>query len=134
MILNMTGKGGGGTVLVSDTTDAAGGTIRTITAKKVVKLQTKTITPTSSVQTVNPDTGYDGFSQVTVNAGSSQINNQDKSVNPSTSQQIITADEGYTGLGTVTVNALIDGDSLTYGWTDRTAPIVGVGQVGYVEL
>lgn len=70
MILNMTGKGGGGTILVSDTQDAAGGTIRTITAKKVVSLQTKTITPTSSVQTVNPDSGYDGFSQVTVNASS----------------------------------------------------------------
>ena len=26
------------------------------------------------------------------------------------------------------------GDSLTYGLTDRTAPIVGVGQVGYAEL
>ena len=72
MILNMTGKGGGGgTVLISDTLDVNGGTIRTITAKKVVALQTKTITPTSSVQTVNPDTGYDGFSQVTVNAGGS---------------------------------------------------------------
>lgn len=61
---------GGGTTLVSDTLDAAGGTIRTITTKEIVSLQTKTITPTSSVQTVNPDTGYDGFSQVTVEASS----------------------------------------------------------------
>lgn len=107
MILNMTGKGGGGTILVSDTLDAAGGTIRTITAKKVVSLQTKTITPTSSTQTVNPDSGYDGFSQVTVNASSgSTINNQNKTVTPSESQQSITADNGYTGLGTVTVGAI----------------------------
>ena len=107
MILNMTGKGGGGTILVSDTQDAAGGIIRTITAKKVVSLQTKTITPTSSAQTVNPDSGYDGFSQVTVNGSSgSTINNQNKTVTPTTSQQTITADSGYTGLGTVTVNAM----------------------------
>ena len=116
MILNMTGKGGGGTILVSDTQDAAGGTIRTITAKKVVSLQTKTITPTSSVQTVNPDTGYDGFSQVTVNAGSSQINNQNKTITPSESQQSVTADSGYTGLGTVTVKAI----SSTYIGSDVT--------------
>ena len=35
-----------------------------------VHLQTKTITPTSSQQTVLPDTGYDGFSSVIVGASS----------------------------------------------------------------
>ena len=107
MIFNMVGGAGSGeSLLISDTIDANGGTIRTITGK-VVKLQTKTITPTSSVQNVIPDTGYDGFSQVTVNASSgSTINNQNKTVSPTTSQQTITADSGYTGLGTVTVNAM----------------------------
>ena len=94
------------TLVISDTEDEHGGTIREITGK-VIKLQTKTITPTSSQQVVNPDTGYDGFSQVTVNAASgSTINNQNKTVNPTESQQSITADSGYTGLGTVTVNAI----------------------------
>lgn len=106
MILNMTGKGGsGGTVLISDTTDSHGGTIRTITAKKVVALQTKTITPTNSVQTVNPDTGYDGFSQVTVNAGSSSINIQSLNITPSTSEQTFNASD-VDGYKPVTIAAI----------------------------
>ena len=101
----ITGTASGQSLVISDTIDEHGGTIRTITGK-IVQLQTKTITPTSSTQVVNPDEGYDGFSQVTVNAGGSSINNQNKTVTPSESQQSVTADSGYTGLGTVTVNAV----------------------------
>ena len=61
-----------GGVVISDTTDSHGGTVRTITAQNAINLQTKTITPTSSSQTISPDTGYDGFSQVTVEAASGQ--------------------------------------------------------------
>ena len=105
MIFNMVGKGGGGSLLISDTLDAAGGTIRTITATKVVKLQTKTITPTSSVQTVTPDEGYNGFSQVTVNAGSGSTTIQALSVTPSTSEQTFNA-SGVDGYKPVTVAAM----------------------------
>lgn len=105
MILNMTGKGGGETVLISDTLDVNGGTIRTITAQRVVSLQTKTITPTSSVQTVNPDTGYDGFSQVTVNAGGGSATIQSLSVAPTTSEQTFNA-SGVDGYKPVVVAAM----------------------------
>lgn len=65
-----------------------------------VSLQSKTVSPSSSSQTVKPDSGYTGLSQVTVNG----ITLQNKTVTPSSSTQYISADSGYNGLGTVTVN------------------------------
>lgn len=66
MILNMTGQGGK-PLVITETYDTNGGIIYSIDTKKTpLKLQAKTITPTTSSQTVNPDTGYDGFSQVVV--------------------------------------------------------------------
>lgn len=44
------------------------GVTGTMTGTEDMKLQTKTTTPTSSAQTIVPDTGYDGFSQYTVAA------------------------------------------------------------------
>lgn len=58
---------GGAEVLVVDTPDAAGGTIREITVTESVKLQgQKEVTLTSSPQTVTPDTGYEGFRSLIV--------------------------------------------------------------------
>lgn len=104
----------------------------------VPKLQEVTVkSNTSGAQTVTPETGYDGFSQVTVGAidlqaktvtlGNSEqviepdsgkdglssvtvpaVALQDKTVTPTSSQQTITADSGYNGLGTVTVGASTD--------------------------
>lgn len=62
---------GGGAISVVETQDSHGGTIVTITGE-VVNLQSKTATPTTSSQTISPDTGYTGLSQVTVNPIPSQ--------------------------------------------------------------
>lgn len=64
---------GGGSVVVVDTPDEHGGTIREITATNTVMLQgQKQVTLTASPQTITPDTGYDGFESVviTVQGGS----------------------------------------------------------------
>lgn len=104
--VKLTGTADNTSLVITDTTDSHGGTIRTITGK-VVQLQTKTITPTSSVQVVDPDEGYDGFSQVTVNAGGSATI-QSLTVTPTTSQQTFNA-SSVTGYKPVTVNAMPSG-------------------------
>ena len=71
------GTASSGSIIVSDTTDSHGGTIRTITTGQAVNLQTKTITPTGSQQTITPDTGYNGFSEVIVEAVSGGYITQD---------------------------------------------------------
>ena len=76
------------TIVVSETLDANGGIIKTITTTDEVNLQTKTITPTSSIQTINPDTGYDGFSQVIVNAGGIDGNNLEYGLTDGTSSLV----------------------------------------------
>lgn len=49
--------------------DSHGGTIVTITGEEIVlNLQTKNVTPSTSPQTITPDSGYDALSQVNVAA------------------------------------------------------------------
>ena len=93
--------------------------------------QDKTITPTTSQQTITADSGYTGIGTVTVNAVTSAIDSdiqasniksgvnilgvegsltplsgQTKTISPSTSSQTITPDTGYNGITEVTVNAV----------------------------
>lgn len=97
-------------------------------------LQAKTVTPSGTQQVIEPDSNYDGLSKVTVEAVSSDVDEnivpqnikknvtilgvtgtleqssepvlQTKSVTPSTSSQTITADTGYDGLDQVNVGAV----------------------------
>ena len=66
------------------------------------KLQSKTVKSTTSKQTVSPDSGYDGFSSVTV----SPIKLQSKSVSPLTTILKVFPDTGYDGLSQVTVKKI----------------------------
>ena len=62
---------GGGGITVVETPDEHGGTIVTITGDTVT-LQSKVATPTETLQTISPDEGYTGLSQVRVNPIPSQ--------------------------------------------------------------
>ena len=97
--------------------------------------QSKTISPSTLVQTVTADSGYDAlsdvtvnaiqtetksvtsngtykptngkyFSSVTVNVPSETFNTQTKTVTPTESTQTVSPDNGYNGLSTVTVNPI----------------------------
>ena len=63
--------------------------------------QQKTVRPSMTDVTVNPDQDYDALSAVTVLG----MNVQGKRVTPGETAQVVTADEDYDALGSVTVEA-----------------------------
>ena len=70
--------------------------------KQEIRLQSKTVKPSTSIQSVKPDLGFDGLSFVTVMGNAFQ----NKTVKPSHSQQLIVPDGDYTALESVTVEAV----------------------------
>ena len=76
--------------------------------------QTKTVTPTESTQTISPDNGYDGLSQITVNpipsnyVGSGVTTKSAATITPSTSVQTAVSAGTYV-TGDIKVAAMLSG-------------------------
>lgn len=104
-------------------------------------LQNKTATPTTSVQTITPDSGYDGLEQVTVEA----VNLQSKTTtmtppSPSswsattTKLGTVTPDSGYTGLSQaeISIPMIPDNTTLSLQSSGTDYDTYTTGRGGYV--
>lgn len=93
------------------------GNIREISGGGGGTYQQKTVHPLTTSQTVNPDSGYDALSSVTIEG----IELQAKTVTPTGSQQVIEPDSGKDGLSAVTVSAAeLQSKTATAGGTSQT--------------
>ena len=94
-----------GVYLGSNAVDMQGGFVTGGASGAV--LQSKTVSPSESAQTIKADNGYDGLSQVTVNAvsrtyvGSGVTKKSAATYTPSTSNQTIAASQYLSGAQTI---------------------------------
>ena len=102
-IFGVEGTNVSNTVLVSDTIDANGGTIRTITTTED-PIYLEVLNATSN-GTYTPDTNH-YYSEVEVSVTANPTLQAKTNISPTTSSQTITADNGYDGLSSVQINAM----------------------------
>ena len=89
--------------------------------------QSKTVSPSTSQQTVTPDSGYDALSQVTVNA--MNLQNKSTQITPTanwsgawTEATAITADSGYSGMSKANVQVPMCRDNILMTATSVSTP------------
>lgn len=125
-----------GVYLGSNAVDMQGGFVSGGSSGAV--LQSKTVSPSESAQTIKADNGYDGLSQVTVNAvsrtyvGSGVTKKSAATYTPSTSNQTIAASQYLSGAQTIKGDANLVAGNIKSGVSifDVTGTYAGGGSSG----